>query len=41
MIVTYENKKIEIKKETTVKELLKEEIEKSKYTVVGFIYNNE
>lgn len=41
MIVTYENKKIEIKKETTVKEILKEEIEKSKYTVVGCIYNNE
>ena len=41
MKVTYEKKEIDVKKGTTVKEALKEEIEKSKYEVIGCRYNNE
>ena len=41
MKVTYEKKEIDAKEGTTVKEALKEEIEKSKYEVIGCRYNNE
>lgn len=41
MKITYKNKKIEVEGQTTVNELLKQEIENSKYKVVGCIYNNE
>ena len=41
MKVTYEKKEIDVKNGTTVKEALKEEIEKSKYEVIGCRYNNE
>ncbi len=41
MKVTYEKKEIDAKEGTTVKETLKEEIEKSKYEVIGCRYNNE
>ena len=41
MKVTYEKKEIDVKEGTTVKEALKEEIEKSKYEVIGCRYNNE
>ena len=41
MKVTYEKQEIQVKEGTTVKEALKEEIEKSKYEVIGCRYNNE
>lgn len=41
MKIQYKNKIMEIKKETTIQELLKEEIEKSKYPIIGGIFNNE
>ena len=41
MKVTYEKKEIDAKEGATVKEALKEEIEKSKYEVIGCRYNNE
>lgn len=41
MNVIYNGKKIEIKKELTVNEAFKEEIEKNEYEVVGCLYNNE
>ena len=41
MKVTYEKNEINVKEGTTVKEALKEEIEKSKYEVIGCRYNNE
>ncbi len=39
--VRYNNEEYTIEKPITVQELLKKEIEKSKYTVVGCIFNNE
>ena len=41
MKVTYEKEEIQVKEGTTVKEALKEKIEKSKYEVIGCRYNNE
>lgn len=41
MRVIYKDKKIEVEPNTTVSKLLKEEIENSKYQVVGCLYNNE
>lgn len=41
MNIIYKNKKIEIEEKTTVSEILKDEIEKSKCMVVGCTYNNE
>ena len=41
MKIQYKDKKIEVEKGKTIAEVLKEEIEKSEYTVVGAIYNNE
>ena len=41
MKITYEKKEIEVKAGTTVKEALKEQIQKSKYEVIGCKYNNE
>ena len=41
MKIQYQEKTIEIEKKTKISEILKEEIEKSEYTVVGAIYNNK
>lgn len=41
MKVTFKDKVIEVEKNIKVKELLKSEIESSKYTIVGCILNNE
>ena len=41
MKVIYKNKKIDVERKTTVREILKEQIENSEYKVVGCIYNNE
>ncbi len=41
MKVQYKDKIMEIEQEITVQELLKEEIAKSEYTVIGAIFNNE
>jgi len=41
MKIRYEDKIIEIEKETTIQELLKEEIEKSEYPVIGGIFNHQ
>ena len=41
MKIQYKDKEMEIEKGTIIAESFKEEIEKSKYTVIGAIYNNE
>lgn len=41
MKVQYQDKVMEIEKEITIQELLKEEIEQSKYPIIGAIFNNE
>ena len=41
MKIQYQDKIMEIEKETTIQSLLKEEIEKSEYFVIGAIFNNE
>lgn len=41
MKIQYQEKTIEIEKKAKISEILKEEIEKSEYTVVGAIYNNK
>ena len=41
MKITYKGKELEVKNPIKVEELLKEEIENSKYKVVGCIFNNE
>ena len=41
MKIQFKDKELEIKKGTTIEESFKEEIEKSEYTVIGAIYNNE
>ena len=41
MKIQYKDKIIEIEKGKTIEEAFKDEIEKSKYTVIGAIYNNE
>ena len=41
MKIQYEDKTFEVKKGQTIQELLKQEIEKSEYTVIGAIFNNE
>lgn len=41
MKIQYEDKIIEVEKETTIQELLKEEIQKSEYAVIGGIFNNQ
>ena len=41
MKVIYKGKELDVKENTKVKDLLKDEIEQSKYTVVGCIFNNE
>ncbi len=41
MKVTYQTQEYNLQKPTTVQELLKQEIESSKYKVVGCIFNNE
>ncbi len=41
MKIQYQEKEIEVIEGTTIQELLKEEIEKSKYPIIGAIFNNE
>lgn len=41
MEIQYQDKIIETKENVTIQELLKEEIEKSQYPVIGAIFNNE
>lgn len=41
MKIQYQDKILEIKKEITIQELLKEEIKQSKYPIIGAIFNNE
>ena len=41
MKIQYQDKIIEVEKEITIQELLKEEIEKSEYKIIGAIFNNE
>ena len=41
MKIRYHEKELEVEKGKTIYEILKDEIENSKYTVVGAIYNNE
>ena len=41
MKIQFKDKKIEVEKGKTIEEAFKDEIEKSKYTVIGAIYNNE
>ena len=41
MKIQYKDKVIEVEKETTIQDLLKEEIEKSEYPVIGGIFNNQ
>ena len=41
MKIKYKGKIIQIDKEFTVQELLKEEIEKSEHAKIGAIFNNE
>ena len=41
MKIQYKDKVIELDKPKTISEILKEEIESSKYTVVAAIFNNE
>lgn len=41
MKIQYKDKTMEIEKETTIQELLQEEIEKSEYPVIGAIFNNQ
>lgn len=41
MKIQYKDKKIEIQKETTIQDLLKEEIAKSEYPVIGAIFKNQ
>lgn len=41
MKIHYQDKTIEIEKEATIQEILKEEIEKSEYPIIGATFNNE
>ncbi len=41
MKIQYQDKIVELQEETTIQDVLKEEIEKSKYPVIGAIFNNE
>ena len=41
MKITYQTQKYDLAKPITVQELLKQEIQSSKYKVVGCIFNNE
>ena len=41
MKIQYKDKTIEVEKGKTIEEVFKKEIQKSKYTVIGAIYNNE
>lgn len=41
MKIHYQDKTIEIEKEATIQEILKEEIEKVKYPIIGATFNNE
>ncbi len=41
MKIQYQDKIIEVAEEITIQELLKEEIEKNKYPIIGAIFNNE
>ncbi|MCI8384196.1 MAG: nucleoside kinase [Clostridia bacterium] len=41
MKIHYQDKILEVQKEVTIQELLKEEIEKSEYPVIGAIFNHE
>ncbi len=41
MRVQYQGKIMKVEKETTIQELLKEEIEKSEYPIIGAVFNNE
>ena len=41
MKIQIKDKIIEVKEKSIISEALKNEIEKSKYTVIGAIYNNE
>lgn len=41
MKIQYKDKIMEVENETTIQELLKEEIEKSEYPIIGGIFNNQ
>ena len=41
MEIRYNGKKIKVERGLTVSQAFKEEIEKSKYEVIGCLYNNE
>ena len=41
MKITYKEKIYEVEKDTKIKDILKGEIEKNKYTVIGAIFNNQ
>lgn len=41
MKIQFQDKMLEVQNETTIQELLKEEIKKSEYPVIGAIFNNE
>lgn len=41
MKIQYKDKMLEIEKDTTIQELLKEEIENSEYPIIGGIFNNQ
>ena len=41
MKIYYKDKEYEVKKGETIQEVLREEIEKSEYTVIGALFNNE
>ena len=41
MKIQYQEKTMEIEKETTIQEIVKEEIEKSEYPIIGATFNNE
>ena len=41
MTVNYKDKIFEVEKDTKIQDILKEEIEKNEYTVIGAIFNNQ
>lgn len=41
MKINYKDKVFEVEKDTQIKDILKDEIENSKYTVIGAIFNNQ
>ena len=41
MKITYKGKELEVQEPIKIEELLKKEIDNSKYKVVGCIFNNE